>query len=405
MASRQVLLRWIVGCCWLCVVVAVVCWLGLVSQAAAAPAELPVDESLSKLAPRIMAILRLEKFESDDDKQTLQKYFDNYFFPQWTRPPKQAAGKTDDHPERRAALFKFLRSARPRSEPYDYLVDISLRKCREMAWGEFDVGVRVNAMLTIGELNFQESPRAVEPPIPLPAAVPVMVQAVADPKQIDAVRVAALAGLLRHAKLEGIKDPAHRKEVLTAMLGLVQAASVPPARSPEGHAWMRAQAAAVLGCLGEIGANGIIAAALADMAGERKLAFSARCAAAAALGSLRYQGAGNLDGMKLVQALASLAADACEAEESQPVEGMQRRRRLRERLAAVEKGLEGINNSKLLTTEEQKALYNTANQTVQSLIEAIDDKKLPDDKLLESAAEARSKLAEALKKTGAKPVG
>ena len=71
----------------------------------------------------------------------------------------------------------------------------------------------------------------------------------------------------------------------------------------------------------------------------------------------------------------------------------------------MEKGLEGINNSKLLTTEEQKGLYNTANQTVQRLIEAIDDKKLPDDKVLESAAEARSKLAEALKKAGAKPVG
>jgi len=376
----------------------------VVWHAVAASAELPIDESLSKLAPRIMAILRVEKFESDDDRQTLQRYFENYFFPQWTRPPRQGAGRADDHPERRAALFKFLRGARPRSEPYDYLVDISLRKCREMAWGDFDVGVRVNAMLTIGELNLQES-RTVEPPIPLPAAVPVMAQAVTDPKQIDAVRVAALAGLLRHAKLEGIKDPAHRKEVLSAMLGLVQAASVPPGRSPEGHAWMRAQAAAVLGSLGEVGPNGTIAAALADMAGDRKLAFSARCAAAAALGSLRYQGVGNLDGMKFVQALAGLAADACEAEESQPVEGMQRRRRLRERLAAVEKGLEGINNSKLLTTEEQKGLYNTTNQAVQSLIEAIDDKKLPDDKVLESAAEARSKLAEALKKTGAKPVG
>ncbi len=402
MSNRQVLLPWIVRGRLLCAVAAVLCWAGVAVQAASAAGERPVDESLSKLAPRVMAVLRAEKFESDDDRRTVQQYFENYFFAQWTRPPKQAVGKTDDHPDRRAALFKFLRGARPRSEPYDFLTDLALRKCQEMAWGEFDVSVRVNAMLTIGELNFQES-RTVEPPIPLPAAVPVMVQAINDPKQIDAVRVAALTGLLRHARLEGIKDPAHRKEVLTTMLGLVQAASPPPGRSAEGHAWMRAQAAAVLGHLGEIGPNGAIAAALADMAAERKLAFSARCAAAAALGSLRYQSPGSLDTTKIVQALAGLAADACENEESQPLEGFQRRRRLRDRLSAVERGLEGV--KQLMTTDAQKGLYKTAYETVQSLIEAIDDKKLPDDKLLESTAAARSKLAEALKKSGAQPVG
>ena len=87
-----------------------------------------------------------------------------------------------------------------------------------------------------------------------------------DENQIDAVRIAALLGIVRHAKL-GIADEEARKQVAAAMLKMATTQD-PGDRTPEGHAWMRCRAIALLGDLKSPGEQGAVAQALVAILSE-----------------------------------------------------------------------------------------------------------------------------------------
>jgi hypothetical protein len=195
---------------------------------------------------------------------------------------------------------------------HDHLNTLTLDFMRKMA-GECYPAARVNAVLMISELNAVEPARPADSPVPLPAAFPVLVVAVEDPQQLDAVKVAALVGILRHLQLGAVKSPEDRKTVGDAALALA-GSQRPPGRSADGHAWIRKLAAEILGELRAVGDNGVVATTLAGMAAEATTPFYARCTAAEALGKLDYQGAAGLDASKLAAALGRLAVDACTAE-------------------------------------------------------------------------------------------
>lgn len=350
-------------------------------------------------ASSVKSMLRDARFQAGE-QELFDRFFLGYYLPRWSDPNNVTALT-----EYRDDLeIRYLRTAKP-GPPFDRLNELILAFLATgvpanmvpaglqnqippgtaLAKGNFHPAVRVNAMLMVGRLNASGG----NPPAPLPQALPAMVAAVRDPQQIDAVRVAALIGILRHAE-SGISDPDARKAVADMAANLAAAPTPPAGRTPEGHAWIRARAVEILGAMGWVGnatAGNIgepAAKLLADIAADPQQTIWLRCAAGRALGGLRYQGAGGLDPEQLMRTLGRLAIDVVAAED-QPVS----RRRLKYRLASVWFGLMGrewVSGSRepepgkgvahLATSAQQQAVLDPVRDALDDMMIALDTRSV-----------------------------
>lgn len=264
-----------------------------------------VDEGQKKNRTEVtLRILRAPNF-GPGQQEVFDTYYTDYVLARWSNWEDYAASLEGFRKEVRTDLLN------AKSGPiHDHLNSLVLDYMKVRATGHYHPATRFNAMLMIGELNGVEARKS---PVPLPAALPVLVSALGDPQQIDAVKVGALVGVLRHLELGAIKAPDDVKAVGDAALA-VAGSKRPPGRSADGHAWMRKLAAEVLGGLGAVGDKGVVATTLAGMVAEAATPFYARCSAAEALGKLTYPADAGLDASKFSVPLGRLAVDACTAE-------------------------------------------------------------------------------------------
>ena len=86
----------------------------------------------------------------------------------------------------------------------------------------------------------------------MPEALPVLLKNAEDPKQLDAVRVAALVGVVRRVAA-GLNE-ADEKKVTALTLNLLKTPG-PEGLTGDGYAWLLAQAADILGRLHGAGAR------------------------------------------------------------------------------------------------------------------------------------------------------
>jgi len=249
-----------------------------------------------------LKILRAPDF-GPGEQEVFDTYYRDYALARWSE--EENAASVGAFRRELRSDFENAKSGRV----HDHLNSVVLDYMKIRATGHYHPATRFNAMLMIGDLNSVEG----KAPVPLPAALPVLLSAVEEPQQLDAVKVAALVGVLRHLQLDAVKSPDDRKTVGDAALALA-GSQRPPGRTADGHAWMRKLAAEILGELRAAGDNGAVATTLAGMAAEATTPFYARCSAAEALGKLDYQGAAGLDASKLAASLGRLALDACTAE-------------------------------------------------------------------------------------------
>ncbi len=295
----------------------------------------PVDEKLKRQRTDVVKNLRDSRFENSAQQQAFEEYYNKYALPRWTQKDTQTALA-----EYRKDLRVELQTGKGGGPPHDRLLQLALAYLTKLAKGHYPPAVRYNATLALGDLFAREAQDIRTPPIPLPAAQPVLLELVNSGEEsvIDAVRVAALVALNRHAIL-GISDQqVVSQQVIPSMLKLATT-KVAPGRSAEGHAWMRALACDTLGELQSPGQQGEVAAALAEIAGDSSAHFVARSAAARALGKLNYQGLNNQGAAVTVTQLASqvgkLAADALQEEADRKMPNF-------EQLLAEKKGSSGM---------------------------------------------------------------
>jgi hypothetical protein len=242
------------------------------------------------------ALARWANAEQSSDYRDLRK-FRQELHRQLSNAARPGNGTTPAHQQLNALVLDFMSKLANNEDP---------------ATGDqkkFHPAVRYNAMLTIAELNQRESSVATDVPVALPAALPVLLQAVKDPNQHDAVRFAALLGIARHATL-GIADPTPVIPVVRDLAKVKAEAG----RSPEGHQWMRARAADALGAIRSVGQQNEVASVLAEMVADQGGHLLPRRHAAWALGLLNYPPNSGLDPSQLAAGLGQLAIDACEAE-------------------------------------------------------------------------------------------
>ncbi|MFQ5468575.1 MAG: hypothetical protein ACE5DS_10640, partial [Kiloniellaceae bacterium] len=299
--------------------------------AAAAPAQpTGVAKNCTPTAP--VAAFRLKRMDIQrilrsgsvpaDQQAFFEDYYKKYALARWGAPYQLAELEKKPEfnlPNCRRDLRNELKTAKT-SAVHDQLAALALDYLSSMAKDPARYPAsRANAMLGIAELNAREGARATDLPVPLPQALPVLLEAFKDANQIDAVRIAALLGILRHAEL-GIADAQERTTQVAPEMRALAESKESAGRSVDGHLWMRARAIDTLGKLKDLGPDNAVVKTLAAVLQDRGDDMLPRLAAAKALGNLDYPGAEGLDPSELASGLGQLAADACVAELARMVE-------------------------------------------------------------------------------------
>ncbi len=282
------------------------------------------DDELQKAAERfkkertrgnVQKGLRAQAFAAGEEAQ-FDAYYTEYALPRWTSP----ANLTSLIDYRKELRGDFLNGKS--GPPYDRLLRLTLDYMTKLIGPEYHPAVRYNATVVLGELNVQElAPGARGLVQPLPAALKILVDAVKNTDS-DAVRVAALIGLARHAGLvaaerqarPGAQDPPAWESQIVPMLLDVAKSPPPPGRSPDGHGWIRALAIEVLAALRSLGPNGSVVTTLAAIVADKAAPMMTRCAAARALGTFDYKGFTAQSPSQLAVPLGQLAVEACSAQ-------------------------------------------------------------------------------------------
>ncbi|QDS86838.1 hypothetical protein EC9_10130 [Rosistilla ulvae] len=143
---------------------------------------------------------------------------------------------------RRAEVMKDIYNAarRGNTQVSRGLSIMSFQQCKAIAQGNYYPGARINAVFMIGELNDRE-PNSLEKqaPIPMQAALPLLLEIVEDAKYDDGLRVAAIQGIQRHASLNAERwKPELQDKVADLMIATAQQ-DAPKDRNLDAHGWVQ----------------------------------------------------------------------------------------------------------------------------------------------------------------------
>jgi hypothetical protein len=353
-------------------------------------AEDTVDQNQKKnnIINNIGAILRSGKFADDQKKKDFDAYYNTYALARWSQP-----SNINNLREYHRDLMINLVQAKS-GEVHDYLNNLVLDYMSKLAKNNYHPAVRINAMLTIGDLNSIDlSYTQPTQNTPLPDAVKVLLEAINDAKQIEPVKIAALVGINRHVT-PGVNDP----QIFNTMLKLVSDANAADP-SDIGRAWMSKQAAEILGLLGNPGTNNQAVKLLSGFVGDAKAPFFLRLTAAEALGK-KYAGASGLNPVDLAKSLGQLMRDACNEElktgKETKLSPDDHRRRLKSRLGSATEGLKGL--QQLAKDQTQQTSLNNLQTIFETLLKNLDDPKLEGKELKKSVEDCQSKLEDWLQK-------
>ena len=293
------------------------------------------DDSLKRSESKVGQALR--RGFSGGDAALFVNVFDNYILPTWTQPANR-----HELPKLRGKFNGRLQNAKIASTRAQFNKHL-LTKLPEIAAGNYHPAVRYNCMLLLGELDLAPPARFGDSATPLPEALPILIQAVADQGQIAAVKVAALVGIARHS--HSLSDNAQRNRVSDAMLKLASTKSV-PGTSSVAQTWMRCMAIETLGNLKSSGNQNATLAALLKIVDDAEEPLKVRCEAARAVGRLRIDNPAGLNADSVVRQLGRTAMAACK-EELKQCEERNRTispRKLKNQLLDVRMGLMGTDN-------------------------------------------------------------
>ncbi len=287
---------------------------------------LPVHERLRDATPedrrlkadldrQVTSVLRGDGSLNDEQiRSRFDTYFNRYYFAILTDPEhlSEWVERRQDFLDRR------LGQARSQAA-HQHLLNLAMRTMTGIVRGNFHPAARYNAMLLIGGLNSSEASTVGDrrPPVPFINALRFMLDELQDPEQLDAVRVAALNGILRHARIDRQLPQENRRlsgnnaerMIVDAMLGIVGQEEPPEGRSEEGHTWIRRRAMDVLAMLGS--GQSRVVSALEEIVRDESASVALRCTAAEALGRLEYPEETNINVVQLAQQLGAVAASAC----------------------------------------------------------------------------------------------
>ena len=216
---------------------------GLAAQEAAYQS-LPVDRDLKAHAVTVGNVVN-GLVSLDDHRPQLEAFFQNYLFPEIMEFDAKHVGEIA---KRRVRAQSRYIDVIQNSATRDYVNKLTLRYMTKLVANRFHPAVRINAALMIGSLNAKGPTGArtnATPPVPIPEAWTFLLKIVELEKFKsgdipDAVKVASLVGVARHARYElSLEQSQAASKVL---LNILTTSQIPPGRTMEGHAWLRRRA-------------------------------------------------------------------------------------------------------------------------------------------------------------------
>ena len=166
------------------------------------------------------------------------------------------------------------------------------------------------SMLLIGSLNEKEATRTTLP-VPYKKTYGTLFRGMSSTS--DPVQVAALIGVLRHAKLHraGSRMPAKAATTFAGAAVKIAESECPTTRTKSGHDWMQRRAIEILGELGWAGKDNAIAKMMDKSIHDKDASISKRCAAIEALGKLNIKSTDGLDVGHTAKGFSTTTAYVC----------------------------------------------------------------------------------------------
>ena len=342
----------------------------------------------------IRRILMNKQFEGNQD--VFDDFIRKYFLGRWTLWENRTT-----LPGYRKELRNYFQQTKA-GEVYDHLGKLVLEFMNGVLRDDYNLAARINAALAVGELNSAE-PSGNDSAPPLPQALTPLIDAVNDAKTPDAVRAAAMVGVLRYAAY-GIQNDDDRRRLTKSMLAIATA-DPPVGPSAAGREWIVAQAAETLGLLGSTGDGNNVFSALSGLVADSRFSDRTRSIAAQALGQLNYAGTAGINPPAEAAKIARFLADACadqmrrSTEAARPVPRRRIKLLLNVSLAALDGTDErhkGIMSS--ATQADQRELLGELHACIKKLSDLLDDRRNEDQDMGPPVDELRQGLDAWLKK-------
>ena len=245
-------------------------------------------------------------------------FYERIFFPIMTQTSEDALRTISD--SRRDLQRDLDQSGAKAADVHTHLIRLSLSTLTNIVRDNFHPAVRYNAMLIISGLNDQEGGTSSKSTaVPMASALPVILEEFKRPENPDAVKVAALLGLMWHLEGENAKSPTAqpnplKAEVIKELLAFVETKDPPEGRSSDGHTWMRRRAIDALTVACQSKTDPTIVAALDKLVRDDSQPIAIRCAVAQSLGKVSLQPPTAVDVPALAKELGHVALQACEDE-------------------------------------------------------------------------------------------
>lgn len=254
----------------------------------------------------------------DEQGRTLiRKFFRDAYLKSWT----SKSNWTQAGAKRQEFLRAYYGTLYSDPTARAMLNEIMVEFMREYIKPNYHPVLRYNAILLVGDLRSKEFDNINQTPeVPYAPATAVLLAALEDPNQSDAVKVGAWIGLMEQSQLYGVNLGAMAGPEKTKVMGLVvktlSEKAPPEGRGADAHTWMRKRAIDVARNIGNAGPDGALANALNTVILDESLPIEMRCNAIAAIGNLNYdaQTAAKLDVAKESAEIGKVALEAVSAD-------------------------------------------------------------------------------------------
>jgi hypothetical protein len=293
----------------------------------------------------------------------------------------------------------------PDQKVHTYLNDLLLRGLTNMATNEaYHPASRLSCILIVGQLDEKE-PKAFEGgAVPLPAALPKLLEVMQDSKQIDAVRIGASVGVLRHVEQGTTAEG--KKLVVPALEAIVKTKTPAGISTQVGNDWLRRRAVQAIDAMAAAKWPEVnqlaMAGALQQYIDDSHVDLLARSEAAHALGQLEkgvFTGKsalamnGSIAALAAVISINGVSADA----------GKVGSEFLTICLMNTQVGLKGV--SAAATDPTAKEMVSELSRRIGDLVSVAHDKNLPDGDRNDNLKKKGEDLQEYLRKSGVSPAG
>ena len=328
---------------------------------------LPNAKKLRMLKSELKEAISTGGAPTEAQRKTFQQFYIYHVLASMTRPE----GWSDPElmPEWRRQVVSDLDRLRDNPTKHRYVRDLIFSTASKIAANaDYAPVTRYNALLIVGELNEREkqgSGREIRPAIPYARARDELLKLANNPKEEEAIRIGALIGLARHARLMAAADAKPNTNIARTFISILKTEPSPNGDN-DGLWWMQRIAVDAIGNMGKAAAAPSLETVLADSSRPIYL----RCAAAEALSKIDFRnakvdvngiakGLGDLALVSLTKQINSIRKHLeenptderntrrreFEAEDAEPEEDpfvTQVRRQLKYELNCVSEGIDGV---------------------------------------------------------------